>query len=168
MSGNAEARRVFLSLGSNTGDREANLREAVARLEDFMDRIKVSSIYETAPLYVIDQPYFLNCVARGFILTGARELLMTTQAIERAMGRNYRLKGTYGPRPIDIDILLCGSVQINEEDLIVPHPLITERIFVLVPLTEIEPELPEPASGRLYADFIRSCKDQEITLYKSW
>ncbi len=168
MTGDFPGERIFLSLGSNSGDRERNLREAVRMLTGFTENTRVSSIYATAPLFVLDQPYFLNAVVCCFTSVGLRDLLTKTQDIERAMGRDMGLKRTKEARIIDIDILLYGASVNAEDDLSVPHPGIVERLFVLVPLLELDPDLTEPGSGKPYSAYAENVKNQQVRLYKSW
>jgi len=133
---------AYLSLGSNVGDREANLREAIARLGEFGRVDAVSSFYETEPVEVVDQPWFLNCALKLLTKFGAEELLAGALAIERSMGRERtRPKG---PRLIDIDIVLYGDNVINAPGLTIPHPGVAERLFVLTPLAEIAPQALHP------------------------
>jgi 2-amino-4-hydroxy-6-hydroxymethyldihydropteridine diphosphokinase len=133
---------AYLSLGSNVGDREANLHEAVRRLVEVGSVDAVSSFYETEPVEVVDQPWFLNCAVRLKTERTAEELLAGVLGIERAMGRERtRPKG---PRNIDIDILLFGNQQIESPGLKIPHPGLPERLFVLEPLAEIAPEVTHP------------------------
>jgi len=137
---------AYLSLGSNVGDRAANLREALAHLEEAGRSLAVSAFYETQPVEVPDQPWFLNCVAA--IETGKtpRELLQLALHIEAAMGR-LRMRDK-GPRKIDIDILLFGDLVVDEPGLKIPHPSMHHRRFVLEPLAEIAPEARHPALGK--------------------
>jgi 2-amino-4-hydroxy-6-hydroxymethyldihydropteridine diphosphokinase len=135
----------YLSLGSNAGDREANLRAAVAALgEHGIDVEAVSSAYETEPVGEFpDQPDFLNAAAR--IRTGLdpEQLLEICKAIEVEHGRMFG-GPRHGPRPIDLDILLLGGVEQATERLTIPHPELTARRFVLVPLLELDPGLALP------------------------
>jgi 2-amino-4-hydroxy-6-hydroxymethyldihydropteridine diphosphokinase len=133
---------VYLSLGSNVGDREALLREAQLRLAAAGRIVVASSFYETEPVDFIDQPWFLNCVVGLETAQTPRELMATILAIEEKMGRR-RLKKK-GPRSIDIDILLFGREVIDSEELTIPHPSLHRRRFVLEPLWEIAPELFHP------------------------
>ena len=134
---------AYLSLGSNLGNREANLREAVAQLAKLGEVIAVSSFYETEPVEVTDQPWFLNIAVELQTELMPRQLLSALLKIERDMGRR-RLKPK-GPRLIDIDILLFGSTVMNGANLVIPHPAMHERNFVLKPLTEIAPGAKHPA-----------------------
>ena len=145
--------RAYLSLGSNLGDRRAKLEEA---LESLRRRgvlpVKRSSTYETEPTEVADQPWFLNLVVLAETLHSPHELLAACKEIEQELGR---LPGRrFGPRALDIDVLLYGRETVTEADLIVPHPRMHRRRFVLIPLVEITPELTDPRDGRRFADML--------------
>jgi len=133
---------VYLSLGSNLGDRQANLRNAIGRLLELGDVLEVSSLYETEPVEVTAQPWFLNCAVAVRTELIPREFLAGVLAIEKSMGRER--SQPKGPRIIDIDILLFGAATINTQQLTVPHPAMSERKFVLEPLAEIAPEVKVP------------------------
>jgi 2-amino-4-hydroxy-6-hydroxymethyldihydropteridine diphosphokinase len=133
---------AYLSLGSNIEDREANLRAAIARLNEFGDVTAVSGLYETEPVEVVDQPWFINCAVALATDLSAEELLAGVLTIERSMGRERtRPKG---PRNIDIDILLFGDAVVDSPALTIPHPGLATRQFVLAPLSEIAPEAVHP------------------------
>jgi 2-amino-4-hydroxy-6-hydroxymethyldihydropteridine diphosphokinase len=135
---------VYLSLGSNIGDREANLRAAIAALPAGGVRVtRASSIYETQPVDYLPQGWFLNCVIEGETRLPPLELLRDLRGIEAAMGSKKEFPK--GPRLIDIDILLYGSVTIDTPELQIPHPRMALRRFVLVPLAEIAPQLRHPS-----------------------
>ena len=135
---------VFLSLGSNIGDRAANLKAAIAALPDAGLRVrKVSSFYETEPVDYLQQDWFLNCVVEGETKLAAGPLLSKLRDIETRMGSKKII--AKGPRILDIDILLYGDETIATSELQVPHPRMTQRRFVLVPLAEIAPELRHPS-----------------------
>ena len=135
-------KKVYLSLGSNLGDRAQNLERALAALERENIRVKRrSSIYETEPRDVVAQPWFLNMVVECEAECFPLQLLAVAQRIEREMGRIRRGTAPRGPRLIDIDILLFGTVKMKTERLEVPHPRMLERRFVLEPLVEIAPDL---------------------------
>ncbi len=159
---------VYLSLGSNLGHREEQLHSAVVQLAAFLGSIRVSSIYETRPLYVTDQPHFLNIVVCGNTRLNARELLKRTRSIEDAMGRDRSTVVAQGPRVIDIDILLYGDRIIHEPDLTVPHPDRTARRFVLTPLLELEPGIRDPRTGTLFALALNTLDEQGIYSYAAW
>jgi 2-amino-4-hydroxy-6-hydroxymethyldihydropteridine diphosphokinase len=130
--------RIYLGIGSNLGDRRDNCLKAVESLGNRGIKItKRSSFYETKPWGVKDQPDFINMVVEGLTDLTARELLETVKDIEREIGRTETYK--WGPRVIDIDILLYGDKVIDEPDLKIPHPYMGERDFVLSPLAEIAP-----------------------------
>lgn len=133
---------VYLSLGSNLGDRAANLEEAMERLAAFGTVRGVSSLYETEPVDVTDQPWFLNCVLVLETDSAPRDLLQRTLAVEKELGRQ-RTRDK-GPRTIDIDILLHGDRVVDEPGLKIPHPAMQQRRFVLEPLAEIAPDVRHP------------------------
>ncbi|MDD5094568.1 MAG: 2-amino-4-hydroxy-6-hydroxymethyldihydropteridine diphosphokinase [Dehalococcoidia bacterium] len=137
---------VYLSLGSNLGDRESNLDKALQLLAQSVAVQKTSSIYETEPLDYPDQPSFLNMVCFGTTGNDPLELLSLAKEIENQIGRISSFPS--GPRVIDIDILFYNDQVIETENLIIPHPRIGERAFVLVPLAEIAPELVHPVNGK--------------------
>ena len=141
--------RVHLGLGSNLGDRKRNIERAVALLGDRIEVERVSKLYETPPMYEEHQPPFLNAVCRCAAPPAPRDLLPFIQEIEAALGRVPGPKNS--PRPLDIDILLYGSLTLNEPDLVIPHPGIAERPFVLVPLAEIDPGAVHPVTGKTAA-----------------
>jgi 2-amino-4-hydroxy-6-hydroxymethyldihydropteridine diphosphokinase len=142
--------RGYLSLGSNVGDREANLRVALAALRDHgVEVAAVSSLYETEPVGEFpDQPDFLNAAVRIETDLEPHALLDLCKAIELEGGR--MLAGPrHGPRAIDIDLLILGDAELESERLTVPHPALTERRFVLAPLLELDPDLSLPDGTRL-------------------
>jgi len=133
---------VYLSLGSNLGDRAANLRAAMDHLGRVGKVAAVSSFYETEPVEVTNQPWFLNCAVKLETEKMPKQLLTALLDIERQMGR--RRDRTKGPRVIDLDILLFGSSVIQTKGLTVPHPAMHKRRFVLEPLAEIAPDARHP------------------------
>ncbi len=133
---------VYLSLGSNLGDREAHLRNAIARLQTRGCVISISSLYETEPVEFTDQGWFLNCAVALETTETPEQLMATILNIEHEMGRQRTQKK--GPRIIDIDILLFSDKIIESPQLTVPHPAMHQRRFVLEPLAEIAPEVRHP------------------------
>ncbi len=133
---------VYLSLGSNVGDRAANLRTAIEKLRGAGEIVAVSSLYETEPMEFTAQPWFLNCAVAVRTELTPELFLSKIQAIEQNMGR--RRIQPKGPRNIDIDILLFGDSVIGTPELQVPHPSMHERRFVLEPLSEIAPDVRHP------------------------
>jgi len=152
---------VYLGLGSNLGDREANLRQALERLEAAGIRVtRRSSLYETEPLELRDQPWFLNAVVEVETDLFPRQLLSCLQNIEREMGR--RRVTPKGPRNIDIDILFYGRSVIETAELQTPHPGIAQRRFVLEPLSEIAPELRHPVNGKTAREMLAGLETQGV------
>ena len=143
---------VILSLGSNLEDRCANLQQALVELSSQFLIEKASSVYETPPWGYLEQPLFLNQVVSGKTSLSPHELLVFVKEIETGMGRVKNFQN--GPRLIDIDILLFGEQIINTEDLVIPHPRMQERGFVLLPLSEIEPDLTIPGTNNSVTDFL--------------
>ena len=150
---------VFISLGSNVGDREKNLRAAIGFLpETGVEVTKVSSFYETEPVDLLEQPWFLNCVVQGETEVPAVELLRGLRAIEKRMGSKKLI--ARGPRLIDLDILLYGQQIVHTAELQVPHPRMHLRRFVMEPLAEIAPELKHPFWRGTAADLLRALADR--------
>lgn len=141
---------VALGLGSNLGDRRTTLRRAIGELEAVVRELLVSPLYETEPQHVIDQPRFLNACCTGHTHLEPRALLEALHGIERNAGRERGMR--YGPRTLDIDLLLFGDEVIHEPGLQIPHPRMHERAFVLVPLREILPDWRHPILGRSVRD----------------
>jgi len=137
---------VYLSLGSNLGDREANLRNAIERLRGVGNPVAISSFYETEPIDVVSQPWFLNCAVKLDTEKMPRQLITAILSLEQEMGRQR--KQQKAPRTIDIDILLFGSSMIDIPSLTIPHPRMHERRFVLEPLAEIAPDARHPVFKR--------------------
>jgi 2-amino-4-hydroxy-6-hydroxymethyldihydropteridine diphosphokinase len=137
---------VYLSLGSNLGDREAILCEALSRLAPLGEITAVSSYYETEPVDYLAQPWFLNCAAALATDRMPRQFLAALQKIEQEMGR--KRTQPKGPRVIDLDILLFGSSVVDTPQLTIPHPAMHERRFVLEPLAEIAPDVRHPVFKR--------------------
>lgn len=131
-------------MGSNVGDREAHLREAIDRLAGTVRVRDVSPIYETDPVGVTDQPSFLNLAVSAETDLSPRDLLAAVKAIEREIGRRRTYR--WGPRVLDIDILLYGDEVVTETDLTIPHKEMQKRAFVLVPLADIAPEAIHPSA----------------------
>jgi 2-amino-4-hydroxy-6-hydroxymethyldihydropteridine diphosphokinase len=133
---------VYLALGSNLGDRRANLAAAIERLRERLTVEAISSLYETEPAYIDDQPRFLNAALRGSTALDPLALLAFVKRIERDLGRVAGPR--FGPRVVDIDLLLYDDATIDTPELAVPHPRMAERPFVLVPLAELAPALVPP------------------------
>lgn len=160
--------KVFISLGSNLGNREANLRDALFELGAKCSISNVSSIYETEPVGFSDQPMFLNIVAEVITRLKPMELLSFAQSIEKKLGREKGVR--WGPRVIDIDIILYGNKVVKENDLIIPHERMHERRFVLVPLVEIAPNALHPVLGKNALQLLESVPDGQsaVRFHKSF
>ena len=134
--------RAFVGLGANLGDREATIRRAA----QLIGAVRLSAIRETEPWGYLDQPRFLNAVAELDTVLTPRELLERLEAVENSLGRT-RDEPRYGPRTIDLDLLLYGSERLDEPGLTVPHPHLHERLFVLEPLSELDETIVVPGKG---------------------
>ena len=155
-----EARTAYLSLGSNLGNREETLRKAVRRLAavDGVKKLAVSSLYETEPWGKKDQPSFLNIAVSQQTTLSPEELLALAQAVETELGRMRHER--WGPRTVDVDILNIEGVERKTPTLTLPHPFMTERAFVLVPLAEIAPDL--VVMGRTVEAWEKSVDDGSV------
>lgn len=150
---------VYFSLGSNLGDREKNLRTAVSALADAKVRVtRVSAFYETEPVGLREQPWFLNCIVEAQTEIPALELLRALRSIESRLGSKKLVPK--GPRLIDLDILLYGDETIDTPELQVPHPRMLQRRFVLVPLAEICPNLKHPSWRGTATELLARAQDQ--------
>jgi 2-amino-4-hydroxy-6-hydroxymethyldihydropteridine diphosphokinase len=149
---------AYLSLGSNVGDRPANLHRAIAALTERGIRVvKQSSIYETEPVGFREQDWFLNCALEIETLLSPQELLEALLEIEQGMGR-HRTR-PMGPRIIDIDILLYGNETIQSDELTIPHPRMAERKFVLIPLSEIASGAVHPPTAKTASQLLETTSD---------
>lgn len=154
--------KAYIGIGSNIGNRQANIKRALDLLNsnENIEVSAVSSLVETAPVGYTEQPNFINAAAELYTNLTPRELLNTLLAIENQMGRTREVR--WGPRVIDLDLLLYNNEHINEDGLQVPHPRIMERAFVLLPLAEIAPELILP-DGRTAREAAASIRDENIS-----
>jgi len=152
--------RAFLGLGSNLGDRRASILSALELIGELQNTstVNCSSIYETEPWGIADQPKFLNCVCELETELSPEELLADILGIEQELGR-FRTKDKFGPREIDIDILLYDELVEVYENLRIPHPRMHERRFVLAPLCEIAPDTVHPEMNRTMLELLEACPD---------
>ena len=159
--------RVYLSLGSNMGDRAANIARAIAALGERGIRVtRESSLYETEPVEFREQDWFLNSVFEGETELEPEELMKELLAIERSLGRERRVPK--GPRVIDIDVLFYGDRVIHDPGLDIPHPRLSQRRFVLVPFAEIAPGVRHPVSGKTIAELLAETPDRsEVRRWKA-
>jgi 2-amino-4-hydroxy-6-hydroxymethyldihydropteridine diphosphokinase len=157
--------RAFIGLGSNVGDRLQFLRHAVKHLDDTfgVEVTDVSSVYETEPIGPADQAWFLNAVAAVDTTLSPVTFLHHTQAIERALGR----ESTYhwGPRTVDLDILLYGDIQVRTATLVIPHAELCNRAFVMIPLLELHPDIVLPDGTVVSACLRRLTPPQQVKLF---
>lgn len=148
---------IYLGLGSNLGDRESNLAKALDLLSQKVKLEKISSIYETEPVGYSDQPWFLNLVCAGVTGLEPDDLLFCVKEIEGKLGRVSSFPNA--PRPVDIDILFYDRLIIKTERLIIPHPRIEERAFVMIPLSEIAPKFVHPSRGKTIQELLSEMVD---------
>ena len=152
-------RQIYLCIGGNIGEREANLEEAIEFIDfNFGDVIAVSSIYESEPWGMTDAPNFLNQVVQIQSELSDDELLAEIEELENFFGRERSIEG-YVSREMDIDVLFIESEIIDTEKMKVPHPRMTERRFVLEPLSEIASDMVHPAMKQTVAELLKACKD---------
>lgn len=156
---------AYIAIGSNLGDRELNLLRAVAEVGKLPDSkvTALSSFYETSPVGNVNQDAFYNAVLRLSTGLDARSLLNRLLRIEDEVFKRVRTIHQ-GPRRMDLDLLLYGGTTINEEDLVVPHPRLAERRFVLQPLSEIAPDLVHPLTGKSIRELLASLKSDETVV----
>lgn len=158
---------AVLGLGSNLGESPKLIRSAFEALGRLLSEARLSRLWRSRPRDVTDQPDYVNAVACGLTGLSPRELLASINLIEAAHGRDRGRERRRGPRTLDIDILLYGECLVVEPDLVIPHPAITERKFVLLPLLELCPDLAHPATGRLFAESAAALPPQGIYLMES-
>ena len=153
---------VYLGLGSNLGDRQENLDKALDLLSQRLRVGQVSSIYDTEPVGNVNQPRFLNLVCQVYTTLAPTGLLTLAKGFELKLGRVPSKSNA--PRPIDIDILFYGDQVIETPELVIPHPRLTERAFVLVPLTEIAPDLVHPVNGKTIKELLQGITETQGVL----
>ena len=153
---------VYLGLGSNMGNRQDNLDRALELLSQRLRVVKVSSVYDTEPMVNTNQPRFLNLVCQVDTNIEPMALLTLVKGIESKLGRTPGKSNA--PRPIDIDILFYGDQVMETPQLVIPHPRLAKRAFVLVPLAEIAPDLVHPVNGQTVKELLQGIKEAQGVL----
>ena len=162
MTESDSSHRIFLSLGTNLGERRMNLQQAISAMADSVDVTDVSRLYQTAPWGLEDQPDFLNICLAGFSELSPPDLLIALKDVEGALGRKPGVR--WGPRLIDIDIIFYDEIVYQADDLMIPHKHVAERAFVLVPLADIAPAYRHPIIGMTVTDMLAQV--DESTVYR--
>jgi 2-amino-4-hydroxy-6-hydroxymethyldihydropteridine diphosphokinase len=156
---------VYLSLGTNLGSRLENLESAVQALAPEVRVLKLSPVYLTAPWGYTDQPDFLNQVVKGETGLAPEELLAFLKSLEAALGREPTFR--YGPRLIDVDLLFYDDLILETTGLVIPHPRLHERPFVLVPLADLAPDLKHPAMGKTIIDLLTAVDISDVRRFEN-
>jgi len=153
---------AYIGLGSNVGDKADNIKKALEILDQFdgLKIVKVSSFYETEPVGYEDQDWFVNAVAKIETTLTAEQLLSIFKRAEKQIGRKDRVR--WGPREIDLDLLFYDQIIVNTNDLIIPHPGLHERAFVLAPLAEIAPDFVHPIIKKTIAELLAGLRSQKV------
>ncbi len=159
---------AIIALGSNVGDRLTYLKKALNSIQWRGTILKISPLYETSPYGFVDQPYFLNAVLLMETHLSAEQLLSELKHIEEEVGRKQRIR--WGPREIDLDIIFYNHLQLESEDLTIPHADFQNRRFVLQPLADIAPDWQIPGSAQTVQQFLNICPDKTIIklIEKDW
>jgi len=155
---------VYLALGSNLGERKANLQAAVEAMAPGARLLAASPVYETPPWGYLNQPNFLNQVIRAETDLSPNELLVYLKELEKRLGRTKTLR--YGPRTIDVDILFYDDLILDEPGLTIPHPRMQGRAFVLVPLADLAPDMLHPLEGKTISALLEQVDQSEIVPYE--
>lgn len=164
-TGQNSPHKIYLALGSNLGDRSANLGNTISALPTEVDVLRQSPVYETPPWGYQDQPAYLNMVIEAQTDLPPVDLLVYLKGLEGQLGRLPTFH--YGPRLIDIDILLYAGQVFSSPELVIPHPRMSERAFVLVPLADLAPNLQHPVGGATISEMLARVDSSQITRFDS-
>lgn len=159
------AHTIFLSMGSNLGDRLTNLQDAIRSLPPIIQLLSQSQIYETEPWGYTEQPAFLNLVVKASTELSPKKVLTFIKDIEVALGRKATFR--FGPRLIDLDILLYDDLVLNSPRLTIPHPRLSERGFVLIPLAELAPDLIHPVTRKTIQQLLSTIDTTGVKVFQS-
>ncbi len=159
------AHTIFLSMGSNLGDRLTNLQDAIRSLPPNIQLLSQSQIYETEPWGYTEQPAFLNLVIKANTELPPKNVLTFIKDIEVALGRKATFR--FGPRLIDLDILLYDDLVLNSPGLTIPHPRLTERGFVLIPLAELAPDLIHPVTRKTIQQLLSTIDTTGVKVFQT-
>ena len=159
---NQNVHPIYLALGTNLGQRQENLQQAIKRLAPDITVLATSKLYETAPAYVLDQPAFLNMALKGETTLSPQNLLTYLKRIENEMGREQTIR--YGPRIIDLDIIFYDDWILDTPDLQIPHPRLAERGFVLYPLADIAAEMIHPVLRQTVGELVAALSAEDNIL----
>lgn len=157
--------KIYLGLGSNMGNSLKYLKKACALLESELNFMQISSVYKAAPRDYTNQPYFLNCAVSGYSTRNPREWLSLIHKIEEECHRDRESQPRRGPRTLDVDLLFWEGGLWDEPDLQVPHALLLEREFALVPLLDLEPGLIHPVTSIALKEYLKEVEGQGVELY---
>lgn len=160
----SEENIIYVALGANLGDRQKTIRKAIARMAENFSGVRVASLYETEPWGITDQPDFLNTVVEARARQTPWEVLQELLSIETQLGRTETY--TWGPRMIDLDLLLYGQLVLDMPYLKLPHPGISERDFVLQPLIELQPDLEHPVTHKALHAYLTESGDSQQTILR--
>ncbi|MBI3026752.1 2-amino-4-hydroxy-6-hydroxymethyldihydropteridine diphosphokinase [Candidatus Woesearchaeota archaeon] len=152
---------AFIGVGSNLGNKLENIRKAMSLIKERCKILKISHLYKTEPVGFKSQQWFLNCAAKAQTSLKPKELLEFLLSIEKKLGRVRTIR--YGPRTIDLDILFYDDMIIREDNLVVPHPRLHERLFVLVPLKDICPDFIHPALNKTISELCSSASNSKVS-----
>jgi len=154
--------KVFIALSANVGNKQENISQAISYLKTYVSNMRIANVYMTKPMYHEKQDNFLNSVIQGYTKLSSEKLLHITQGIEKKIGRVRRFRN--GPREVDIDILFYDNSIIERKNLIIPHPKVFERDFVLQPLVDLEPDFVHPVLKKTMKELLEEIPSNKKTI----